>query len=249
MTEVLEPVELQAPDAPYITKTNVLDKGHIILEKYMGNEIDILSNARVSFNSDVAAKTVDELSERDRGVLNFLMRERHGTPWESVVFRFDVKAPLFVFREWHRHRIASINEWSARYSVMEPEWYVPAAEDVRKQVGTPGNYTFEPFEDPVVIETFRTQYDATCRNAFDMYESALEQGIAKELARGVLPVAMYSRMKWTANLRAVLNFLSLRAHEHAQLEIRRFAYAMEEQLKKELPLAMELWDKHGRVAP
>lgn len=227
----------------FIAERKILNHGHVILEKYMGNEIDILNNAKVSFNQGQ-----EELDEHGKGVLNFLMREKHGTPWEAVVFRFDVKAPIFVFREWHRHRIASINEWSARYSKMEPEWYTPELDAVRGQVGKPGNYTFETVS-PELAGAVRATIDSRNRQAFQSYEVMLEKGIAKEVARTILPVGMYSRMKFTINLRSLLNFFALRSHETAQYEIRQYSLAMEEMVSEQLPYAMELFNRHGRVAP
>jgi len=236
-------------DGRYVGKHDVLDHGHIILEKYMGNEIDVLANARVSFNDDVHAGSVEDLSEKDVGVLNFLMAKKHGTPWEAPVFRFDVKAPIFVFREWHRHRIASINEWSARYSQLDPEWYIPEPENIRSQVGSPGRYTFEPVEDPVVVETVRANLNAQNRGAFQLYENLLGQGIAKEVARTCLPVSTYSRMKWQTNLRSIFNFVALRSDPNAQWEIRQYSIAMEELLEQVVPLAMRLFNENGRVSP
>lgn len=246
---------------PYIAKRELFNGGHVILEAYMGNEVDILSNARVSFNDDVDGETADDLSERDKAVLNFLMREKHGTPWEAPVFRWDVKAPLFVFREWHRHRIGwSYNEWSARYSVMEPEFYIPAHEQVRTQVGRPGAYTFEAIDNPEFTGFVRAELAEQNQAAFDLYKNlvegfpdedgnATEPKVAKEVARTVLPVATYSRMKAQANLRSLFNFFELRSDPNAQYEIRQYSLAMEEMVAEVMPLAMQLFHAHGKVAP
>jgi thymidylate synthase (FAD) len=246
---------------PYIAKRELFNGGHIILESYMGNEIDVLSNARVSFNDDVQAATVADLSARDVGVLNFLMREHHGTPWEAPVFRWDVKAPLFVFREWHRHRTPwSYNEWSARYSKMDAEFYVPEPEQIRTQVGRPGSYTFETIDDPLYAGMIQNALRVQNQSAFDLYENMMEgfpdkdgnptqPQLAKEVARTVLPVAMYSRMKAQSNLRGLFNFFQLRSDANAQYEIRQYSLAMEEMVAEVLPLAMELFNKNGRVAP
>lgn len=221
----------------------ILNHGHVILERWMGDEVDILNNAKVSFNQGQ-----EELDDHGKGVLNFLMKNKHGSPWEAVVFRFDVKAPIFVFREWHRHRIASINEWSARYSKMEPEWYIPELDAVRGQVGKPGSYTFEPVESERAAVVRKIIHLENGR-AFDTYERLLADGIAKEVARTILPVGMYSRMKWTVNFRSLMNFFSLRSHEHAQREIREYSQAMEEMVSEVMPYAMQLFNEHGRVAP
>ena len=137
-----------------------------------------MNGARVSFN-----QASDEMTERDEGLIRFLMRERHGSPFEHGYFRFVVKAPLFVVREHHRHRAGhSYNEWSGRYSKMEPEFYVP--EFVRTQVGKPGAYSFEPVDEETARRRARRDRGERRRRAFEAYERMLEQGVAKEVARG-----------------------------------------------------------------
>jgi thymidylate synthase (FAD) len=210
----------------------------------MGSDLHIVNNARVSFDQES-----DELGASERGLLNFLMRERHGSPWESVVFRFDVKAPIFVIREWQRHRISSFNEQSARYSQVPDHYYIPENEYVRQQLGKPGAYFFGQIEDPIVRARTIELIDETQRNAFEAYHQMLDDGIAKELARTVLPVGMFSRMKWTVNLRGLFNFLSLRNHEHAQREIRDYAEAVEKLAAEVCPVAFECFESHGRTCP
>lgn len=210
----------------------------------MGSDLHIVNNARVSFDQDSA-----ELGDRERGLLNFLMRERHGSPWEAVVLRFDVKAPLFVVREWQRHRVGSFNEQSARYSEIPDHFYVPEREYVREQKGKPGSYFFDTIEEEGLAAQTIATIEQTQRDCFDAYHRMLEQGVAKELARTVLPVGMFSRMKWTVNLRALFNFLSLRNHDHAQREIRDYAMAVEELAKGVVPVAFECFEKNGRVTP
>jgi len=210
----------------------------------MGSDLHIVNNARVSFDQEST-----EFTDKERGLLNFLMRERHGSPWESVVFRFDVKAPIFVIREWQRHRMGSFNEQSARYSVIPDHFYVPDADYVREQVGKPGSYSFEPIQDPAVIASTIEAIESTQRAAFDAYHQMLEQGVAKELARAVLPVGMFSRMKWTVNLRALFNFIALRNDAHAQREIRDYAAAVEQLAKEVVPAAFDVFESNGRVCP
>lgn len=226
---------------PYIGKHEVHEFGHVILEKALGDALDIVNNARVSFDGESR-----ELDDRDKGLINFLMRERHSSPFEAVVFRFDVRAPLFVIREWQRHRIGSFNEESARYSVIKQEFYVPAPDYVREQHGKPGAYYFEPIQDPQLVDETMYQLERVQREAFRVYNHLLEKGVAKEVARTCLPVGMYSRMKWTVNLRSLLNFLSLRNEAHAQREIRDFAIAVEDLVTQHLPFVMEKWVEHGR---
>jgi thymidylate synthase (FAD) len=227
--------------SPYIGRKEVHEHGHVVLEEMMGDELSIVNSARVSFNQE--SQTMDE---RNRGLINFLMRERHATPFERIVFTFDVRAPLFVVREWERHRLASYNEESARYSVIKEDFYVPRGEYVRSQHGKPGAYFFEAIEDPDLVLLTERLIENSQKLSFQTYHTLLEQGVAKEVARTVLPVGMYSRFKVTMNLRALLNFLSLRNHEHAQREIRDFAIAVEELVTEQLPFVMECWNTHGR---
>lgn len=233
---------LEHPQVENIIKVH--NHGHVHLEDSMGTDLHIVNNARVSFDQEST-----EFTAKERGLLNFLMRERHGSPWEAVVFRFDVKAPIFVVREWQRHRVGSFNEQSARYSQVPDHYYVPEAAYCREQVGTPGRYSFEPIGDEAVVESTIELIETTQRAAFDAYHRMLEQGIAKELARTVLPVGMFSRMKWTVNLRALFNFLSLRNDQHAQREIRDYAVAVEQLAKQVAPVAFEVFEENGRVCP
>lgn len=223
---------------------HVHNHGHVRLEDSMGSDLHIVNNARVSFDQES-----EGFGTKEKGLLNFLMRERHGSPWEAVLFRFDIKAPIFVIREWQRHRVSSFNEQSARYSQIPEHVYVPEADYVREQVGKPGSYSFEPLTDQAVVESTIARIEQTQRDAFAAYHAMLEDGVAKELARTVLPVGMYSRMKWTVNLRALFNFLSLRNHEHAQREIRDYALAVEELAREVVPVAFEVFEENGRVCP
>jgi thymidylate synthase (FAD) len=165
------------------------------------------------------------------------------------VFRFDVKAPIFVIRELVRHRISSLNEQSARYSVIPDHYYVPERDYVREQVGKPGSYSFDSITDDAIVDETIQSIEAVQRECFEAYNRMLELGVAKELARTVLPVGMYSRFKWTLNLRALFNFLQLRNHEHAQREMRDYAAAIEELAKQVAPVAFEVFEENGRVCP
>src|SRR5262245_10564584 len=161
------------------------------------------------------------MTERDEGLIQFLMREHHGSPFEHGYFRFLVKAPIFVVREHHRHRAGhSYNEWSGRYSKLDMEFYVP--EFVRTQVGKPGAYTFEPVDEETRELTRREIEEAGAR-AFETYETLLAQGVAKEVARTVLPLATYTKYYWSCNPRSLMHFCSLRNHDAAQFEIRQYA--------------------------
>ena len=157
------------------------------------------------------------------------------------------EAALFVVREWHRHRTQSYNEWSGRYSKLEAEFYVP--EFIRSQVGKPGAYTFEPVEEGFLKNVTQTMIDSNGRDAFALYENLLDMGIAKEQARLVLPVNLYTQMYATANLRNWLQFLELRMSEHAMYEIRQYGTIVEEILFKHFPLTIQHFIDNGRTAP
>src|SRR3954467_10894389 len=159
----------------------VLDHGFVRLDDAMASDLSVVNGARVSF-----ARHKNEMDESDEGLIRFLMRDRHGTPFEHNAFRFHVRAPLFVAREWFRHRIGSFNEFSMRYARATDEFYVPEPEDVRTQVGKPGAYSFDPVDDELAAATreeLRAVYDA----AYAAYERLVEQGVARELARPVRP--------------------------------------------------------------
>lgn len=220
----------------------VLDKGFVRLEASLASDLDPVNSARVSFGG-----RRDALEDRDRGLLNFLMRQKHETPFEHTFFRFEVKAPIFVFREWHRHRIGiSINEQSGRYMQLEREFYVPAGEDYRVQRGKPGAYHFEPDTDTQRIEESRANIERVCNDAFDEYERQLEAGVAKEIARIVLPVNTYSTMWWSCNARSLLAFLALRNAPDAQREIRKYAEVMEDILLQVMPVTGSAFVEHVR---
>jgi thymidylate synthase (FAD) len=170
------------------------------------------------------------------------------TPFEHNAFRFHVRAPLFVAREWFRHRVGSFNEFSMRYAKASDEFYVPAPEDVRSQVGKPGSYSFEPVEPELAANT-REQLQAVYDAAYTVYNRLVEQGVARELARLVMPMGAYTEFYWTVNARSLMNFVSLRAAETAQREIRRYAEACERFLAEQMPITHSAFVENGRVAP
>jgi len=222
----------------------VLEDGFVRLDDYMASDLSVVNAARVSFG-----KRHTELEEGDAELINFLMRERHGTPFEHNSFRLHVRAPIFVAREWFRHRSGwSYNEYSARYSRMEPEFYVPDVADVRSQVGKPGSYTFEQMDADVADSVAETIAE-TQGHAFRTYNYLLEIGVAKELARTVLPVGMFTEFYATCNARSMMHFISLRAHGTAQHEIRQYAFALEEVLKLAMPVTHRSFQENGRVSP
>ena len=209
----------------------------------MADDLSVVNGARVSF-----ARHKTEMDDSDAGLIRFLMRERHGTPFEHNSFRFHIRAPIFVAREWFRHRVGSFNEFSMRYAKATDDFYVPEPDDVRSQVGKPGAYSFEPVE-PGVAETTREEMRAVYEAAFSAYERLVELGVARELARSVLPVGAYTEFYWTVNARALMNFLSLRNSETAQREIRRYAEACEQFLAEKMPVTYAAFVANDRAAP
>ena len=221
---------------------NVLDKGFVALDGAFASDLAVANGARVSFN-----QASQEMTSRDEGLVRFLMRDHHGSPFEHGYFRFIVKAPLFVVREHHRHRAGhSYNEWSGRYSKMQAEFYIPS--NVRTQIGKPGAYTFEPVDD-ATREATRAEIEHQSLEAFAAYERMLELGVAKEVARTVLPLNMYTTYYWSCNPRSLMHFCSLRNSEFAQFEIREFARAAEGFLEHVMPVTHAAFIENGRTAP
>jgi thymidylate synthase (FAD) len=209
----------------------------------MATDLSVVNGARVSF-----ARHKTEMDDSDAGLIRFLMREKHASPFEHAVFRYHIRSPIFVAREWMRHRWSSFNEFSLRYAKATEDFYVPDVDDVRTQVGRPGAYSFEPVE-PEVAERTREELEAVYETAFAAYERLVELGVARELARAALPVGAYTEFYWTVNARALMNFLSLRAAEAAQREIRRYAEACERFFAEQMPVTYQAFLDAGRVAP
>jgi thymidylate synthase (FAD) len=221
---------------------HVLDHGFVALDAVLASDLAVANGARVSFN-----QAAEELSERDEGLIRFLMRDRHGSPFEHGYFRFIVKAPLFVVREHHRHRAGhSYNEWSGRYSKMRAEFYVP--DNVRTQLGKPGAYTFEPVDEET-RKAARGEIEQASQRAFEAYERMLDEGVAKEIARMVLPLNMYTTYYWSCNPRSLMHFCSLRNSEFAQYEIQQYAQAAEAFLERAMPVTHAAFVANNRTAP
>jgi len=224
-------------------KREVIPGGWISLLGAFGSDLDIVNSARISFN-----KKHEEMEEGDDKLIHFLLKNKHGTPFEIPVFRFQVRAPLTVFREWQRHRISSFNEVSGRYVKMDLESYVPLPSAIREQKGKPGAYVFEPMEFRKAEEVISHMIQCF-NNSYNCYEMLLEMGVAKEVARGVLPQNLMSEMIYQVNARSLMNFLALRNADNAMHEIRQYAIAMEDSFKEILPVTYEAFVKYGRVAP
>lgn len=226
--------------------------GFVKLTNWVGSEIDIVNAARVSFHKEsewqVDEKRVFSLTDPDAGLIKFLLKNRHGTPFEQgFQSMWHVRLPIFVMREWVRHRIGhSINEESGRYVKMRPDFYIP--DYVRTQVGKPGSYDFEEVEGSLADRTKRI-IKSNSQYAWSAYEEIIESGIAREVARQVLPLNIYTEMRWTANARSLLHFISLRAHPDAMYEIRKYAEAMEDIFARHMPTVYTAFVENGRVAP
>lgn len=225
------------------------------LIKASASDADVLFAARVSTRGESSLEDVDGDAERSKGLINYLMRDRHGTPFEHNSMTFFVSAPIFVFREFMRHRVASYNEESGRYRELQPVFYVPGPHRNLIQQGKPGAYDFVPGtpeqHEVVVAETQRA-----CAQAYASYQAMLAAGVAREVARGVLPVATYSSMYVTMNARALMNFLSLRTKRadsafpsFPQREIEMVAELMENEWAKLMPLTHAAFEANGRVSP
>lgn len=225
------------------------------LVRSSARDADVLFAARVSTKGEQSLDDVDADANRSTGLINYLMRDRHGSPFEHNSMTFYVQAPIFVFREFMRHRIASYNEESGRYRELRPTFYVPGPARLLGQVGRPGHYEFvdgTPEQHALVdAETRRV-----CTEAYCSYRRMLEAGIAREVARIVLPLTIFSTMYVTMNARSLMNFLSLRtAREGAafpsypQREIEMVAERMEAEWARLMPLTHAAFDAHGRVAP
>lgn len=216
----------------------------------MGSDASVAMAARVSTGGNTTGADAD----KDAGLINYLMRDRHGSPFEHNAFTFYIEAPIFVFREFMRHRIASYNEESGRYKKLEPMFYIPDAERPLVQVGKPGAYTFEEGTAEQYKSTLDALVDAS-EHAYAEYEWLLNKGVAREVARMALPVNIYSSMYVTMNARSLMNFLSLRSAEQGtypsfpQQEIAMVADEMEKCFSLEMPVTHAAFIKNGRVAP
>lgn len=216
----------------------VLDKGFVRLVDYLGGDARIVQAARVSYGS--GTKTVRE----DRGLIHYLMRNEHTSPFEQVILTFHCKMPIFVARQWVRHRTARLNEISGRYSVMQDEFYVPEPEQMRLQseVNKQGR-SDEPIPPEVAAEMIERIAEDQ-RALYKRYEEILAQGVARELARINLPLSLYTEWYWQIDLHNLFHFLRLRMDEHAQYEIRKYAEAMAICAKAVAPMAYEAFEEH-----
>lgn len=216
----------------------LLNKGFIRVVDYMGDDSSVVQAARVSYG--VGTKSVST----DKTLIDYLMRHEHNTPFEMAVIKFHVKLPIFVARQWMRHRTGSFNEISARYSEVQDEFYIPETKDIKPQSRTnhQGRDEAAGFE-PAEVKYFKEHFTKNVEDSYTRYKSLVEEegipGVARELARTVLPVSQYTEFYWTVNLRNLLHFIKLRIDDHAQYEIRVYAMQLLKILESWVPHTAE----------
>lgn len=229
---------VQEAEAILDTEFPVLDKGFVRLVDYLGGDERVVQAARVSYGA--GTKSYRE----DAGLIDYLLRNRHTSPFEQVILTFHVKLPIFVARQWIRHRTARLNEISGRYSIMKDEFYVPAPEDVspqsvdNKQGRAPEALSVE------AAERVRTILAQGQTAAFSAYSGLVDEGIARELARINLPLSLYTEWYWQIDLHNLFHFLELRLDSHAQKEIRDYAKVLLDIAKKVAPRCCESFERH-----
>jgi thymidylate synthase (FAD) len=215
-----------------------LDYGFVRLVDYMGNDAAIVQAARTSYGQ--GTKNINE----DRYLIRYLMRQRHTSPFEMVEFKFHIKLPIFVARQWIRHRTANVNEYSGRYSEMRDEFYVPKPEVVQaqskdnKQGRDPELLTFE-FTNEIIQNIIASQSES-----YNEYKHYIKQGIAREIARINLPLSIYTEWYWKIDLHNLFHFLRLRMDKHSQYEIRIYANVIANIVKECVPLAFEAFEDY-----
>ena len=215
-----------------------LDKGFVRLVDSMGGDDAIVQAARVSYG-----KGTSKLSQ-DRGLIRYLMRHRHTTPFEMVEFKFHCKMPIFVARQWVRHRTANINEYSLRYSEARDEFYLPDPNNIQYQstLNKQGRMGVVPSRLKKKVSKYFTEIS---NRSFQIYSELNEEGISRELARAILPVNLYTEWYWKNDLHNLLHFIGLRSDSHAQYEIQVFSDAMAESVKKVAPFAWEAYEDYA----
>ncbi|MBL7993054.1 MAG: FAD-dependent thymidylate synthase [Candidatus Kapabacteria bacterium] len=238
MTDTVSTGTATEPQLPEGNVITCLDKGFVRLVDYMGSDAAIVQAARVSYGA--GTKKVSE----DRGLIRYLMRHAHTTPFEMVEFKFHVKLPIFVARQWIRHRTANVNEYSGRYSVMPDEFYVPDAAQIRPQSATNKQGRAEETFSDTEASSIQALLQDGQQRAYNDYEKLLGDNFARELARINLPVSQYTEWYWKIDLHNLFHFLRLRIDAHAQYEIRVYADAMAQMVREIVPMAFEAFEDY-----
>ena len=213
----------------------VLDKGFVRLVDFMGGDQGVVDAARVSYGG--ASKG----AEADKKLIGYLLKHSHMTPFEHAVFKFHVSAPIFVARQWFRHRFAAYNEVSFRYTEVKDYFYMPEKWRGQDKKNKQSSSAALELDQQALHEMFKKQVDG----ALAVYKKMIEMGAAREMARMVLPVNLYTEFYWTVNARSLMNFVALRADGHAQLEIQKYGEAMAHQFKALMPWTYEAFLRDG----
>lgn len=233
-------VSVPEADAILDKQFDVLDHGFVRLIDYMGSDESIVQAARVSYG-----KGTKKVSE-DRGLIRYLMRHKHTTPFEMVELKFHVKLPIFVARQWIRHRTANVNEYSGRYSVMKEEFYLPPPEALQFQSSVNKQGREEEKEVPEAVkDAFREHAESTQKALYEKYMQFVDEGLARELARINLPLSLYTEWYWKIDLHNLFHFLRLRLDPHAQKEIRAYAEVMAKITRTVCPIAFEAFEDYS----
>ena len=217
---------------------NVLDFGFVRLVDHMGSDLSVVRSARVSHD---AAWRAGKDTGSDERLIRYLWRNAHTTPFESVTFTFEVKAPIFVIRQWHRPRTWSYNEVSGRYTELPEEFYVPDPSVIGEQCQDNKQARSLEAELPYALQASNLIL-ASCHQSFNRYHELLENGVPRELARTVLPLSTYTHMFGTVNLLNLFKFLTLRLHDHAQYEIKQYARAIVGLIRPHVPVCLSAWE-------
>lgn len=210
--------------------------GFVALIDSTGNDAGIVNAARVSFG-----KQVESISDRDKKLIKFLLEHQHGTPFEHNIFTFHIKCPLFIARQWMRHRIASYNEISYRYVEAPEEFYIPKEFRMQSQNNRQASVQGD-FDDDTQDKSLQL-YKQSVQHSFDSYKQLIESGVAREQARAVLPLTTYTQFYFTCNLRALLHFIELRIHKDAQWEIQQYAKALLDIAETKFPDTIKIWQE------
>ena len=213
--------------------TKVGNAGYVKLVDMMGNDDSPAKAARISYDNMDSEEDAKRLTR-------YLLKNRHTTPFEQIELQWEVQAPIFVFRQWHRHRTASLNEMSGRYTKLPDMFYIPTQWRMQDTVNKQGSVG--TFEEAMNDEITR-RYTDHILLGFELYDWMIEQGVSKEMARFHLPVSTYSKMVWKSNLHNTWHFLGLRLDPHAQQEIREYAEAMRDIMREQLPMLMRIWEE------
>jgi thymidylate synthase (FAD) len=230
MNETTKRVTVKEIDEILYEEHKVLDHGFILVVDYMGSDSAIVQADRVSYG-----KGTKQISQ-DEALIKYLMRHHHTTPFEMCEIKFHVKLPIFVARQWIRHRTANVNEYSARYSILDNEFYIPKPEQVAKQSDNNKQSSGEAFDSGISKEIMDSLTNDS-NLVYSHYEKFIEQGLAREIARTNLTLNYYTQFYWKIDLHNLLQFLKLRADKHAQYEIRVYAEVMLDIIKQWVPLA------------